>query len=134
MNNVSDSFLMLAVVFGLLWLARLVCLGAAPGPLRFVERLASRLASSVGQVVWSIPMRRFGFIGVCWFVLIGCAVLVTVATLVAICCGDVVAAIGHLIASVILWAMVVGTWYLTRFLARRRYTPRPLPTRRRERQ
>lgn len=133
MNSAGDSFLLLAVVFGLVWLARSVCLNAAPGPARLVERLLSRLASSVGQVVWGVPMRRFGFIGVVWLALIGFAVLTSVATLAAIGSGNPIGAIGGLFLSVILWTLVVGAWYLARALARRRYTPRPLPTRQRER-
>jgi hypothetical protein len=101
--------------------------------MRLAERLMSRLASFIGQIVWGIPMRRCGFIGVVWLLLIGFAALVSVATLAAIGGGNGIAAVGGLALSIVLWGLVVSGWYLARFVARRRYTPQPLPTRRRER-
>lgn len=133
MNNTGDCLLALAVAFGFLWLIRVASLQVFPGPVRLLERLLRQLASAVWEVVWGMPTRRFGFIGVVWLVLIGFAVLTSVATLAAISEGSVIAAIGCLALSVVTWGMVVGTWHAARFVARRRYTPQPLPTRRRER-
>jgi hypothetical protein len=133
MNKIEDSFPAIIVAMTLLILMRLVSQGLIPGPVRLVERLMNRVVSFTGQVVWSMPRRVFGLVGVVWLTLIGFAVLASVATLIAIAGGNAIGAIGGLVVSIILWALVVGAWYLVRAVARRRYTPRQLPTRRRER-
>lgn len=133
MSKSGDSLITLAALLGFLWLARWMMVCAAPGPVRFVERLLRHLGSLLLQLISLTPLRRFGGMPVAWFWLVAFALLTGMATLTALCGGNGGAAVAGLGVSLVLWGLVVGSWYLERALARRRYTPRPLPTRQRGR-
>lgn len=103
-----------------------------PLPTRLITRLLARLWRNLFTVVWRLPMQRLGCLTTLWLWLIGFAGCATVGS-----CSMMPVAphatSGLFLCVLMLWALVVLGWYVLRYLARRRYTPRALPTRRRRR-
>jgi hypothetical protein len=126
----------LVVTFALLWIALRVIsrlteeLGG--DMVRPLTRFARTCARQVTAFVWTGPMRRHGFFKTVWLWLLALACLLTLCCLVTVPlapAGSI--GFGGLVLS--LWALVITGWWFMRWRARRRYTPRPMHTRRRRR-
>jgi hypothetical protein len=99
---------------------------------RPVVRLTRTMLRRITGLVWTNPMRRHGFLKTVWLWLL------VLAVSLSLCCLGVVpvapaGAVGFGGVLVFLWGFVVLGWWVMRWWARRRYTPRPLHTRRRRR-
>jgi hypothetical protein len=128
-----ESIGSMVIVLSLVWLMRAACLDVFPGPTAFLERMLRRLASSIWELIWIMPVRGMLPRRTLWAFLIFLAVSTSAGMAVSVANGDTRMALFSIILSVATWGFVVAFWYLVRLIARRRYTPRPLPTRRRER-
>jgi hypothetical protein len=100
--------------------------------LRPLMRIARTMARRFTALLWTNPMRQHGFLTTVWLWLL------IVAIALSLCClgGAAVApgvAIGFGGVLIVMWSVVALGWWVMRWRARRRYTPRPLQTRRRRR-
>lgn len=100
--------------------------------MRPITRLVRTMLRRIGAAVWTNPMRRHGFLKTLWLWLVGFAAGLSV------CCLGILpitpaGAVGLGGVVICVWAVVVLGWWIMRWWARRRYTPRPLHTRRRRR-
>ena len=101
----------LLVSLALLWLLCAVSRQMTPQPLTVI-RAVTRV---VTNLLWHSPIRRLGLAWTLWGYLLLAAILLT--------------ALGSGWSVLWLWLLVLGGLLLARGRARRRYMPRPLPTR-----
>jgi hypothetical protein len=100
--------------------------------LRPLMRIARTMARRITALVWTNPMRQHGFLTAAWLWLL---VLAIALSLCWLCIARVApsGAVGFGGVLIVLWTLVALGWWCMRWWARRRYTPRPLQTRRRRR-
>ena len=127
----TESLMAFAVAIGLLYLARSVATGVMPSVVRLVERILHRLGGNLFSAVVTAPYRRFGLWGLLCGSSIGISILGAVVMFMALAQAETGGAATGLITMLVFAALAVGFWLVSRWAARRRYTPRPLPTRRR---
>ncbi len=127
----TESLMAFAVAIGLLYVARSVATGVMPGVARLAERTLRRLARKLLSVVVTAPYRRFGLWGLLCGSSVGVSTLGGILMFVALAQGQTGGAATGFITMLVFAALAVGFWLVSRWAARRRYTPRPLPTRRR---
>ena len=75
------------------------------------------------KLAWTMPARNYGVGTAMWLWAVFLAVITTVSTVSG-------GAFAELPIVFMLWIVVVGWWFLLRWLARRRYRPQDLPARR----
>ena len=131
--DMRESIAATVMSLSFLWFARAAAQDVFPGPTRSIERLLLRVLSSIWEVVWVAPAHGMVARRTVWAYLIFLVASTVVGAAVALGDGETLKAILYFVSCVVAWGVPVGFWYLVRFIARRRYTPRPLPTRRRER-
>lgn len=123
----------LAVMIGILMLARRVTLTVFPGSARFLEQAGLRAGRAVVKGI--LPMQRREIEesakALTWFIAFAC--LVTLAGMAAVCSGQIAAGVIGGVATAIVWLIAFVWWRGLRRAARERFTPRPLPTRRERR-
>lgn len=103
-----------------------------PGLTRGMMRLGRSFVRRFVSLVWTNPMRRYGFLKSVWLWLLVLVMCLTPCFLGVLPMVPA-AAPGAISLLAALWIFVIAGWSGLRWWARRRYRPRPLPTRRRRR-
>ena len=122
-----DALMPLLIMLLLLCVLRNVSLWVCPWGVRIVEGLLRSLWRAARQLVWTGPVRKWGIgITVCLWLL----VVTLLATIGALQSGRA----ENLAVVAPCWFLLAALWWGLRWLAERRYRPRPLPQRDRRRQ
>ena len=118
-----DALFCLIVLVVLLIMLRRLAHWVSPEIVRLIDTVVRGCWRTFTDVVWRSPVRRWGASKVLWLYLL---LFTIVATAGAIGSGD-----ARLIPGLLLWwFLVIAGWWVMRWLARRRYRPRRMPTRR----
>ncbi len=116
-----------------LWLVHLWMFPWLTGVVTRLMRAVTRLVRWMGRrgmdLGWRVPVGHIGVAKTLWMWGVAAAVLVTVGSCME---QDSRLTAGNRVVGIVLvWAMVLGTWWLLRWWARRTFRPRDLPQRRR---
>jgi hypothetical protein len=131
MGNNIDVFMPLFILIAFFLCVRYVHQKMFPNLTRAVEGALRKMVSLLFHSLIKKPMKRFGFAKTVWFWCVLLFVVFIIQALSAFNNGDNGAASSLMVLVLLLGSLIVGGWFLWRCLARRIYTPRALPVRRR---
>lgn len=131
MRNNIDAFMPLFILIAFFLCIRYVHQKMFPNLTRAVEGTMRKILSLLYHSLIKKPIKKYGFAKTAWFWCVLLFVVFIIQALSAFNNGDNRAAASLLVLVLLLGSLIVGGWFLWRYSARRMYTPRALPVRRR---